>query len=93
MAGDGNSSSRAASKDAKSDSDANGSAKSKASTPTTAATSTHPPASATEPIKSPRKRRKVNHGMLCIVAEFSYRVVFCSKNIPSMMRSYMRSQG
>ncbi|KAK6210676.1 Transcription factor [Pestalotiopsis sp. IQ-011] len=61
MAGDGNSSSRAASKDAKSDSDANGSAKSKASTPTTAATSTHPPASATEPIKSPRKRRKVNH--------------------------------
>ncbi|KAI4600467.1 hypothetical protein KJ359_000822 [Pestalotiopsis sp. 9143b] len=70
MAGDGNSSSRAASKDAKSDSDANGSAKSKASTPTTAATSTHPPASATEPIKSPRKRRKVNHA--CVYCRRSH---------------------
>ncbi|KAK6073576.1 transcriptional regulator [Seiridium cupressi] len=62
MAGDG-SSSQVAAKDAKSDSDTNGTSKSKDSTPTAA-----PSASATESNKSPRKRRKVNHGMPYLAA-------------------------
>lgn len=53
---------QAIAKDARSDSD--GLAKSKDSTPTAGP----PTASATEPNKSPRKRRKVNHGMLCFAA-------------------------
>lgn len=61
------SSSQPAGKDTRSDSEASGNAKSKDSTPT----ATTAPTSGADANKSPRKRRKVNHGMLCSAAKFS----------------------
>lgn len=63
--------SHGAAKDTKSDNTANGNhaaTKSKDSTPISSTTPTHGPEGAN---KSPRKRRKVNHGMLCSAAKFS----------------------
>lgn len=66
MESNGSSKTHATAKDTRSDSDAsgNGYTKSKESSPTATTT----PATASDITKSPRKRRKVNHGMLCSVA-------------------------
>lgn len=56
--------SQALAKDAKSGNDSNGNAKSKDSTPTGPTVNTASTTSTTDTNTSPRKRRKVNHGML-----------------------------